>query len=375
MLRSALALSLLLAALPSVGAAQESLCNPCVDPRLRPMRPFEFSSPGARSVVTAEDMRKLGVISVADMIRQLPGNIAATTDGEDVTRAPTGRASITTGLRTRHFLIHGDYDGLIAPIAELGAGFDEVYEYVAARMGVPTDSNLHIPLEFVPPAGTGTAAGCPQRGRASPEHIEIFADASTSRAQLLGVLAHEIGHVLSFVWPAGYPASTMPGEGVATWAAGRYVTDWYGSESLGAAVAAAIAADDYAPISEAYGPYYTVPPDYAAAAPPAAECFANRDRLYTAWGAFIAYLIDAHGRQALANLFASRAVPEGASSLPDRPGSGRVPVVRLRPGTAVVPLEAEIVRDPAAQLDYAGVYGRSLAELEAAWLETLPGLD
>ena len=51
--------------------AQESLCNPCVDPP--PLRPLDnFSSQTATTIVTAEDMRKLGVISVADMVNQLP---------------------------------------------------------------------------------------------------------------------------------------------------------------------------------------------------------------------------------------------------------------------------------------------------------------
>ena len=41
------------------------------------IRRDEFTSPNAMSVVSAEDMQTLGVISVADMVNQLPNNIAA----------------------------------------------------------------------------------------------------------------------------------------------------------------------------------------------------------------------------------------------------------------------------------------------------------
>jgi hypothetical protein len=58
----------LLIAMP--GLAQESLCNPCVDPPVRKIQP-DFTSPNQTVTVTAEDMRNLGVITVADMVNQL----------------------------------------------------------------------------------------------------------------------------------------------------------------------------------------------------------------------------------------------------------------------------------------------------------------
>jgi hypothetical protein len=60
----------LLAGFP--GLAQESLCNPCVDPpSTRPPRP-DLRRTGSTVTVTAEDMRQLGIIRVADLIAQLP---------------------------------------------------------------------------------------------------------------------------------------------------------------------------------------------------------------------------------------------------------------------------------------------------------------
>jgi len=59
----------LLALSAAAALAQESLCNPCVDPPV--IRRDNFVSPGATNVIRAEDMRNLGVVSVADLIDQL----------------------------------------------------------------------------------------------------------------------------------------------------------------------------------------------------------------------------------------------------------------------------------------------------------------
>lgn len=59
----------------SGGLAQESLCNPCVDPPVNRIRRSDFAPPGSTVTVTAEDMRNLGVTSVAEMIAQLPSNV------------------------------------------------------------------------------------------------------------------------------------------------------------------------------------------------------------------------------------------------------------------------------------------------------------
>ena len=58
----------------TVGLAQGSLCDPCVDP---PTIRRDFSIADSTTVVTAEDIRSLDVVSVADMLKQLPNNIAS----------------------------------------------------------------------------------------------------------------------------------------------------------------------------------------------------------------------------------------------------------------------------------------------------------
>lgn len=74
--------SLVLIVVPFLAAsAQESLCNPCVDPPVNRIRRDQFidsNGIGSTITVTAEDMRNLGITSVADMINQLPGVSAPT---------------------------------------------------------------------------------------------------------------------------------------------------------------------------------------------------------------------------------------------------------------------------------------------------------
>jgi uncharacterized protein YndB with AHSA1/START domain len=50
--------------------AQDSLCNPCVDPRMRPGSGYPSVTPGRN--VTAEELRSLGLVRAADMLAQLP---------------------------------------------------------------------------------------------------------------------------------------------------------------------------------------------------------------------------------------------------------------------------------------------------------------
>jgi len=64
----------------SPGLAQQSLCNPCVDPpSTRRPRP-DFITTDSTVTVTAEDMRNLGVITVADLVAQLPAAAAESGD-------------------------------------------------------------------------------------------------------------------------------------------------------------------------------------------------------------------------------------------------------------------------------------------------------
>ena len=72
--------SLALTVVPFLAAsAQESLCNPCVDAPVNRIRRGDFidiNGTNRTITVTAEDMRNLGITSVADMINQLPSAVA-----------------------------------------------------------------------------------------------------------------------------------------------------------------------------------------------------------------------------------------------------------------------------------------------------------
>jgi hypothetical protein len=66
-------------------SAQDSLCNPCVDPpRIRRDLSIEASGPNGTIIVTSEQMRNLGITSVAEMVSQLPGNATASPYGRPV---------------------------------------------------------------------------------------------------------------------------------------------------------------------------------------------------------------------------------------------------------------------------------------------------
>jgi hypothetical protein len=83
MTRSRILVGSILLSLTSAVGAQQSLCNPCVDPPLN--RPLtapgglqlqrNYGNPNPTTIVTSEDLRRIGIVSVADMIEQLPNNI------------------------------------------------------------------------------------------------------------------------------------------------------------------------------------------------------------------------------------------------------------------------------------------------------------
>src|SRR5687767_11089734 len=67
----------------------------------------------------------------------------------------------------------------------------QVYEYVGKRLDTRLSSRVIV--TFVKPE----LVNCPARGRTFVDKhiIQIFADEETSKEQILGVLAHELGHV------------------------------------------------------------------------------------------------------------------------------------------------------------------------------------
>jgi len=267
----------------SAGLTQETPCDPCVDPPVP--EPPGLPLPGRGLVVTTDEI----------------GN---------------------PPVETRYFRIHGNFDALVVPVEELGRLLDEIHEYVDARvvaldrMASGGDRAVSVasggtigPADFIDlgggkinlviasPAAAGSAFDCPQRGAAVLDRLIIYADSTTSLTQLLGVAAHEVGHALTFerVGVVHVHAGLIVIEGLATWAAGDYVTDWYGIPSLEAAVRSYIEDGSYISLTQPIGANYSVASD--AGAPPAttAACHARRDLLYTQWGAFVGFLLGDQG--------------------------------------------------------------------------------
>lgn len=225
-----------------------------------------------------------------------------------------------------HFDISGNSAALNLTLTELGDLFDEVYEYVSERTGVRVDGLIRVSVR---PA---IEVPCPPRGRASNQDIELFADANWSRAQLLGVFAHELGHVLQFREIPGIGRlGGQFGQGYASWAAGRYWTEWQGFGSFHAAVAHYIEQSIALPLDTGFqvGMQADLNEDAAG------DCIARRDIVLTQWASLIDFLVARYGRDG----FYARAE---AAPAPDADG-----------------------------VDYPAIFEREFEELEAEWRETV----
>ena len=179
-----------------------------------------------------------------------------------------------------------------------------------------------------------------QAGNLAAPIILVFADESATADQILGVLAHEVGHVLQerVLSNEGYIASIF-NEGFATWAAGPYWLTWHGMTSFQTAVADYIAAGTYLPLHQNDGFLDTL--SESAASRFGKDCLNRRDIIYTEWAAFIDYLVDEHGRETLYSLFQ---VPPLLND--DDEGTFRKP-------------------------NFPAVYGSSLERLESEWLDSI----
>lgn len=235
-----------------------------------------------------------------------------------------------------HFWFNLPAGYTVADAATLGEQFDRIFEIVADRVDASLDQKITLVFDYPRPGH------CPSRAwttasRDSLPMIFVFASEDTPAAQIKGALAHEVGHVLDEAAIASRRELAIIREGFATWAAGPYWLEWKGVRSFRSAIASYKAAGMYLPLHENDGFLDTLSED--AAQRFGEDCLYYRDLIYTEWGAFIEYLVEEYGREKLYTLFRTP------------------PLIN----------EGENVGRP----NFAAVYGRSLRELEAAWLERI----
>lgn len=240
---------------------------------------------------------------------------------------------------TDHFRFYARQGHLPVDLEHFMLEAEEVFDYVSNRLGVTLDTKMLVLFE---PPDTGF---CPNRGIAMSPSIEstlpiitIFADERTSHAQVLGVLAHEVGHVLQEIgherdWAAYYLGFN---EGLATWAAGKYWYAWQGDSSFDALVRSYLEDSIYMPLYANFD---------LSLAYSGGDCTEKRDILYTEWASFIDFLLSTYGIDRLQTLL--------RSSPPEEIEGDNGTVIIWRPP------------------DFESVYGRSLNQLEAAWLDHL----
>jgi hypothetical protein len=170
--------------------------------------------------------------------------------------------------------------------------------------------------------------------------VDILAGPEWTRDQILGVVAHEIAHVLNALdsdFPVAADASIH--QGLASWAAGRYWASMLGFNSLADAVRASLNDGRYIALETSDEMAWQALPSQDAEST-SQDCIAIRDTLYTEWAAFIDYLILSRGRDRF--------------------------IALLDSGTTSV---------EATPIDYAGTYGMSLQALEREWLAALAAGD
>jgi hypothetical protein len=255
--------------------------------------------------------------------------------------ASAQQALPSTSLESAHFEIAADSS--FVPM-NVERQFAEIYDAVVERLGVSLEEQVRV--VFAPP----NPGPCRQRGAMMypppgaetnrPPLVWIFADENTDPKQISAAWSHELGHAVQyFAVEGGRSLASIFVEGFATWAAGPYWLEWQGEDSFRSAVASYIAAGSYLPLHENDGFLDTLSDE--AVARFGDDCLNQRDIIYTEWAAFIDYLVEEHGKETLFALF-------------------RAP-----------PFIKDDELPPFMRPDFRAVYGSSLEQLEAAWLERL----
>lgn len=239
---------------------------------------------------------------------------------------------------TEHFRFYAQDDYIPVDQEWWTEQAEVLYDYVSERLD-GAQSPKKIELAFTTPE----TRECPVRGLASSEDgpvIIIYADETYDEDYLLGVLSHEIGHAISGQgFPDGLPDHLGLTEGLATWASGKYWLAWKDAPSFEALMQQYIEEGVFEPPTQNYNLEGIYPWDEKNIGP---DCLERRDRVYSAWGSFLGYLIETYGWDKAHQLFQQRRVDLGNRT---------------------------IIYPP----DYEGIYGKAINQLEADWLATFQG--
>jgi hypothetical protein len=301
-------------------------------------------------------MRTLLLLAVI-MTAQTPGAVRPVQASEDKTREIAGKLI----RETPHFQIYQEKSSIPVELDWLQTEMEAIHDYLADRTGVRPSERFAV--VFRPP----DTAPCPFRGLARFDmplaQIIVFADARTPRAQVSGVLAHEIAHLFQVRGMKIETTDINLAEGFATWAAGKYWRAWQG-----------IPADNvrsfrregrYIPLVK----YYET--DLTDMSSP--NCLRNRDLRYTSWAVFIDFLIADYGIGKFQEKLSQNAAPK---PIPDQLRNflnGQVSGIDPTGANIIWPNQLKnlpIVFEMPPP-DYGAVYGLSLGELEKAWLQRL----
>lgn len=268
---------------------------------------------------------------------------------------------------TRHFRIFVENGYVPVDLDWFQAQIETVYADVAARMKIQADRRFDF--SFRPP----DTRPCPVRGiavtgkDAQPARATIFITDQTSREQILGITAHEVAHLFHFgAFGAGQPNLSLS-EGLATWAAGKYWEAWH-KESPTQFVRSTRKDGRYVPPADLFRDEV-----WANSTATGAECVAQRDLRYTSVAAFLDFLIANYGLEKLKELLGPPQLPVRGGNVPVLPRSAPFTFSApfpLSPPTAVIEDKSKPPLPP-PRLDFTGVYGQTLDELEGAWLEQL----
>jgi hypothetical protein len=240
-----------------------------------------------------------------------------TTTLAEGTPAPPLRGELAT--RTAHLDIYRLEGSVpITRLLELAPRFEEAIGRVGARMGAELAGRVALRFE---PAQNGA---CAVRGltMSHDRTIRMFYGPDTAPERLLAVAAHEFAHELQhdyYGWPAHQRSDTILLEGQATWASGDYALGDNRRPEWATRAEQALAAGQLLPLT----------------ADLEADCrTTTRNSAYTGWASFVDFLMT-FGRERFDKLYRSSAA--------------------RAPGSA----------------DYAGVYGKSLDQLDHEWRQWL----